>query len=252
MELILLGHIIGDFYVQTDKMAEKKQNSIKYMLIHCLLYTMVMGICFYILCRKILGVLIISSFVFLSHLMIDLMKSKCDKKTDKYQYMVFFTDQAIHIMVLLLSVYIAKQQLGFLMENELLINGMTVNVKNCMVVASAVLVCWKPAAIFVSLVFRMIPETVVQADQIIKVKGNIENEGAKIGSWIGILEREIILMLGLMGQFGAIGFVLTAKSLARFKQLENKAFAEKYLVGTLLSALIAIGSIVICKCYGLV
>ena len=29
MELILLGHIIGNFYVQTDKMAEKKKNSIE-------------------------------------------------------------------------------------------------------------------------------------------------------------------------------------------------------------------------------
>ena len=43
-----------------------------------------------------------------------------------------------------------------------------------------------------------------------------------------MLEREIILILGLMGQFGAIGFVLTAKSLARFRQLEDKEFAEKY------------------------
>ena len=109
---------------------------------------------------------------------------------------------------------------------------------------------WKPAAIFVSLVFKIIPETIDQANQTMKVKGSIENEGAKIGFWIGVLEREIILMLGLIGQFGAIGFVLTAKSLARFKQLENKSFAEKYLVGTLLSALIAIGNIVICKCYG--
>lgn len=132
-----------------------------------------------------------------------------------------------------------------------MINGITINVKNCIVVIVAALVCWKPAAIFVSLVFKMIPETIEQADEIADVKGNIENEGAKIGSWIGILEREIILILGLMGQFGAIGFVLTAKSLARFKQLENKSFAEKYLVGTLLSALIAIGNIVICKFYGL-
>lgn len=153
-------------------------------------------------------------------------------------------------MILLLCVYIVKQQFGFQMKNELLINGMRMNVRNCVVVASAAFVCWKPAAIFVSLVFKIIPETIDQANQTMKVKGSIENEGAKIGFWIGVLEREIILMLGLIGQFGAIGFVLTAKSLARFKQLENKSFAEKYLVGTLLSALIVIGNIVICKCYG--
>lgn len=91
----------------------------------------------------------------------------------------------------------------------MLINGM--NVRNCIVVASAVLVCWKPAAIFVSLVFKIIPEAIEQANQTMKVKGNIENEGAKIGSWIGILEREIILMLGLMGQFGAIGCIVICK-----------------------------------------
>lgn len=250
MELILLGHIIGDFYVQTDKIAEKKKSSIKYMLIHCLMYTIVMGICFYILSRKIEGTLIISIFVFLSHLSIDLLKNKCEKNADKNAYKVFLIDQAIHIMILLLCVYIVKQQFGFQMKNELLINGMRMNVRNCVVVASAAFVCWKPAAIFVSLVFKIIPETIDQANQTMKVKGSIENEGAKIGFWIGVLEREIILMLGLIGQFGAIGFVLTAKSLARFKQLENKSFAEKYLVGTLLSALIAIGNIVICKCYG--
>ena len=46
-----------------------------------------------------------------------------------------------------------------------------------------------------------------------------------------------------MGQLGAIGFVLAAKSLARFKQLDDRDFAEKYLVGTLLSVLIALLSI---------
>jgi len=95
-------------------------------------------------------------------------------------------------------------------------------VKNCIVVIVAALVCWKPAAIFVSLVFKMIPETIEQADEIADVKGNIENEGAKIGSWIGILEREIILILGLMGQFGAIGFVLTAKEFSKIQAIRKQ------------------------------
>lgn len=247
MELILLGHIIGDFYVQTDKIAEKKKNSIKYMLIHCLIYTIVVGIGFYELSRGIVKTLIISSVIFLSHLIIDLIKRKCDKNAIKYEYIIFLIDQIIHIMILLLIIYIAKQQFCFRINNNLIIDDL--NVKTCIVVASAALVCWKPASIFVSLVFKIIPETIEQADQTIKANKKTETEGVKIGSWIGILEREIIFILGLMGQFGAIGFVLTAKSLARFKQLENKSFAEKYLVGTLLSAFIAIVCIVICKFY---
>lgn len=238
MELIILGHIIGDFYVQTDKIAEKKKNSIKYMLLHCLIYTIVLGMGFYILNRGIAETIKISCFIYLSHLTIDLIKRKCDKKLIKYEYMIFLIDQAIHIAVLFLIVYIAKQQSYFQIDSNLIINGL--NIKTCIIAASAILVCWKPTAIFVSLVFKMIPETIEQADETMKANENIENEGVKIGSWIGILEREIILILGLMGQFSAIGFVLTAKSLARFRQLENKSFAEKYLVGTLLSAFIAL------------
>ena len=44
-----------------------------------------------------------------------------------------------------------------------------------------------------------------------------------------------------------MGFVLTAKSIARFKQMENKDFAEKYLIGTLTSFLIALISVLILK-----
>ena len=69
-----------------------------------------------------------------------------------------------------------SQQFSIQMKRELMINGM--NVRNCIVVASAVFVCWKPAAIFVSLVFKIIPETIEQANQTMKVKGNIENEVA--------------------------------------------------------------------------
>jgi hypothetical protein len=60
------------------------------------------------------------------------------------------------------------------------------------------------------------------------------------GRTIGFLERAIILTLTLSGAYTSIAFVLTAKSIARYKELENKDFAEYYLVGTLLSTLIAI------------
>ena len=48
-------------------------------------------------------------------------------------------------------------------------------------------------------------------------------------------------------QFGLIGFVLTAKSIARFKQMEDKNFAEKYLIGTLTSFLIVLITVLILK-----
>ena len=243
MELIILGHVIGDFYVQTDEIAERKKKSIKYMLIHCLVYTIVIGIGAYILYRDVIKTGIVTILIFFSHLVIDLLKRKMDKKAKNCEYIIFLGDQLLHIASLILIFCIIKQPIQF--KYDWMVNNLNVN--KCIAVAIAILICWKPAAIFVSLIFKIIPETIEQANETNKINEKIEKEGAKIGSWIGILEREIILILGLMGQYGAMGFVLTAKSLARFKQLENKSFAEKYLVGTLLSALISIVCIALYK-----
>ena len=62
----------------------------------------------------------------------------------------------------------------------------------------------------------------------------------KAGTMIGILERAIILTFGILNQFGAISFVFLAKSMARFRQLEKRIFAEYYLIGTLSSFLFAL------------
>jgi len=62
-----------------------------------------------------------------------------------------------------------------------------------------------------------------------------------LGNKIGSLERLLILLLLYANQFGVIGFVFTAKSIARWKNLsESKDFAEYYLVGTFLSVIIVV------------
>ncbi|MEM8996543.1 MAG: hypothetical protein AAGF23_17280 [Acidobacteriota bacterium] len=63
------------------------------------------------------------------------------------------------------------------------------------------------------------------------------------GRMIGNLERILIFGMALSGHVTAIGFVLAAKSIARFKNLEaDQRFAEYYLLGTLASALIALAT----------
>lgn len=65
-------------------------------------------------------------------------------------------------------------------------------------------------------------------------------DGAARGRVIGYLERAIIFLLIVAGHVGTIGFVIAAKTLARFKELQNKDFAEYFLIGTLISALAAL------------
>jgi hypothetical protein len=60
------------------------------------------------------------------------------------------------------------------------------------------------------------------------------------GRVIGILERIIIYGAVLTDQIAAIGLVLAVKGLARFKEMDDRPFAEYVLVGTLLSLLLAV------------
>jgi hypothetical protein len=60
------------------------------------------------------------------------------------------------------------------------------------------------------------------------------------GRAVGSLERALTLTLVLLGEYTAVGWIIAAKSLARFKQLEDREFAEYFLVGTLSSFLLAL------------
>ena len=76
MSVIILAHIIGDFYLQTDKIAEKKKNSNMYLAIHCILYTIVVSIGLYILTGNRMEILKDAGLIFLSHGVADLLKQK--------------------------------------------------------------------------------------------------------------------------------------------------------------------------------
>lgn len=80
MELIILGHILGDFYAQTDKIAKKKMEDIKYMFIHCLIYTIIVGISFRVINPKIIASILLWIGVLCCHFIVDLIKRQCDKR----------------------------------------------------------------------------------------------------------------------------------------------------------------------------
>jgi len=61
----------------------------------------------------------------------------------------------------------------------------------------------------------------------------------RVGEAIGIIERLLIVTFVLAGAEAAIGLVIAAKTLARFKQLDDRDFAEYYLLGTLASVAVA-------------
>ena len=70
---------------------------------------------------------------------------------------------------------------------------------------------------------------------------------ARVGATIGVLERILIVVFVLTGSEAAIGFVVAAKTLARFRLLDDRDFAEYYLLGTLSSVAVAIVTALIAR-----
>jgi hypothetical protein len=87
------------------------------------------------------------------------------------------------------------------------------------------------------------PSNIIIREALAKWFGNKEEINDKLeeaGRLIGHVERILILSFVLMNQFVAIGFLLTAKSILRFREAEAGKMSEYVLLGTLLSFSIAI------------
>ncbi len=67
----------------------------------------------------------------------------------------------------------------------------------------------------------------------------VDEKEYNTGRVIGLLERIFVFLFVLLNQYAAIGFILAAKGVTRFKDFESRTFAEYVLIGTLLSALLA-------------
>lgn len=100
---------------------------------------------------------------------------------------------------------------------------------------ASLLLSWSPG--------RVIVKTVLYGMRSGLTEGESRGPGSlRSGSIIRVLERTLVCALTLLGQFDAIAFVIAAKSIARFEMLDDRDFAEIYLVGTLVSVTWAMSS----------
>ena len=97
-------------------------------------------------------------------------------------------------------------------------------------VVLAFIICAKPANIFI--------KTVLQTYSIDN-QSKEENSQFKAGSLIGTIERWLILVFVILEQYEAVGFLLAAKSIIRFKDTETSK-TEYVLAGTLISVAVAV------------
>ena len=235
--ILISIHLLVDFLFQTSAYSEKKRKKLKPLLLHCFIYFIV----FEIVLLSILQfkkAFLLGMIISVLHFLINFTKNKLEKSFPqrRLQIWIFSINQLIYFALLIGMNYI------FNLENS--VSNLYIklqeyeNFKTIILYISVFSIIFEPASVFIRKLFTSIsPKT--------SPKENLEE--LKAGNIIGKLERIIIAILLLNNQFGVIGFVLTAKSIARFKQMENRDFAEKYLIGTLTSFLIVLISVLILK-----
>lgn len=235
--ILISIHLLADFLFQTSAYSEKKRKKPNPLLLHCFIYFII----FEIVLLPILQfkkVFLLGVIISVLHFLINFTKNKLEKSFPqrRLQIWIFSINQLIHFALLIGMNYI------FNLENS--VSNLYINLqgyenfKTIILYISVFSIIFEPASVFIRKLFTSIsPKTYLKA--------NLEE--LKAGNIIGKLERIIIAILLLNNQFGVIGFVLTAKSIARFKQMENRDFAEKYLIGTLTSFLIVLTTVLILK-----
>ena len=230
LAVLLIAHFLADFTLQPECLAKAKRKSGRWLLLHCGIYAALMVlVCF--VCVKPMQAILPAIILFWSHFLIDKFKCYIEdrwlKKTG--MFWTFLADQALHIAVIILcwKMFGMENAANSLWRRA----GEWVYFRTFLVYSLIFVIIWDPACIFVRMLFD-------------DLSGSVNREAfadePKAGRIIGKLERLIIAVLVLSGQLSGIGFVLTAKSIARFKQFEDQGFAERYLVGTLASTTIAI------------
>ena len=239
MVILLLGHVIGDFYLQTDLLSRRKERNLSWVLIHCALYAFGM----FLACIPALSITMLVAFLAASlfHMAVDtvkfaLVRTFIPKRglTPDIRRIIFICDQLVHLITIAIVALIFSMNnfsVRLLAPFEKIFT--TVGVPGITVAAwtLALLLIHKPANLLIQMIIGGFKPT---------VKDNA-SEDKNTGRVIGTIERIIMLILIAIQQYSAIGLVLTAKSVARFERItKERDFAEYYLMGTLVSTAIVV------------
>jgi len=226
--IIFCAHLLGDFYLQSSYLSEKKTADRKYLLIHLLIYagTLLIPLLFLFLNGKWVQGTILFVVVLSSHVLIDFIKIIFIKRKKQWEIPAFIADQLLHLgIVLLLS------ELCF--ANDFAALNLFGISRDLISWCLLILLIGKPANILFKQFFSKY--------NIVSSNPDEEATESGAGALIGNLERILSVIFLHINQIAAIGLIYTAKSIARFKKIEeNKRFAEYYLIGTLYSILYAV------------
>lgn len=207
---LLLAHIISDFVLQTKTMVTNKKWISATMLLHIAIVYISTALC--------TGLWLPAIVVAVIHYVVDGIKVTAGTQKWGTELKLFLIDQALHLITIVLIwawYFNLFDKLGTVAQLPL--SNYTIS----LLVLGYFIIIWPVAYIIDFALQLMIQENTA----------NNEN----IGKLIGIFERIIILTFVLLGQYEAIGFLITGKSILRFAGSNEPTKSEYVLLGTMLS-----------------
>ncbi len=242
--LTLIGHGISDFMLQSERMVEGKQQFnwggfVRHGLVTGLTLIFVLhGYEFF-------PVLIFAAVLAILHSLIDWFKALASSRFAKrLEWVVFLIDQALH-----LTAIFTVWQFFTLPENPAVqsMYQALLTPKSITALAQSLMIGESWSANRILVVIMVYLYVCLGGAFLLRglLNGGNASAGAgsnprRSGTLIGIAERFLVLLFVQSGSLGSVAFIFTAKSIARFNELNDKAFAEYYLIGTLFSTALAI------------
>lgn len=279
--LLLLAHLIADFWLQTDDMVKSK---LKNLIKHTLHHLITTGLALVIIWgthhhfTNIFSYLLLPlAFITVTHLVIDMLKIKLldtinttDSNSLKKLWF-FLIDQALHVVMLLITCILFFQMNAGTMNTSLLEllgedNGTnSLGLLNTfLLIVIIFILATSVSGHIVKFVVGSLPSsfanfegeftlnnqlTETKSSSQPSIQSNFTEQYQYMtyssplqsrGKLIGYIERLLVITLTLIGAYPSIAFIIAAKSIARFKQLDDRNWAEYFLLGTLTSILLGL------------
>ena len=214
--LLVAGHALGDFVFQTDWMIGRKSRPAG-----LLSHGAVVALCHVVALAPFFGRPAVLAVVAIAvaHVLVDAIKAAVAARSRSHELEGFVLDQLVHLGViagawLWLAPRVRVTAPWFAPESLFALG-----------------------VVVAAYAFNVNGMSAVVAGVLSRHRITPSHTGPSAGRLIGILERMFTLTLILLDRWDAVALLLAAKSLARFKELDERQQAEYYLVGTLISLL---------------
>ncbi|RJS94118.1 DUF3307 domain-containing protein [Salinisphaera sp. Q1T1-3] len=234
--VLLFAHVLADFVMQTGGMVAHKRR-VRVFGAHIVIVALTAAVA---LAASGAVSWMTVGLVTLAHAVIDAIKIGSSglirRRSDFAALEIFAIDQAAHL-VCLAGIAIALPT-AFIDGGwpRLLAPGTLTTVVSAVSVVTGFIVATRVGALLIGLLMQGLSGLPASSEASVVMPADDEPaHRLRAGVWIGWLERVLVFVFVLLGQFGAIGFVIAAKSVLRFEYARKVEQSELVIIGTLAS-----------------